>query len=139
MLLYGSVFLSKQTLSDVLFLTARPTAQLISNDELIIYNDSVSVNLSCRIIGNPLPEVAWFKDNQVINSSTNFSISSETVNDVTVVSTMTILDVSQRNFGQYYCHGSNKLDGYGSQVATVIDYSMSHISFIIFHLYSYYY
>lgn len=70
--------------------------------------------LQCRAQGLPLPEISWYKDGSLIipsgskfqvNSGTNFNSDG----DLTVVSILTVTQLSPRDAGDYNCRALSSI------------------------------
>lgn len=68
------------------------------------------VNLTCLVIGHPLPTVEWFKEDEIINTN-DTRLQVDTVEDpefVTVISSLRIDNLTREDNGTYVCEARNE-------------------------------
>lgn len=71
-------------------------------------NVGYSASVVCSAYGTPTPSITWTKDGSQLATS-NVVISTITVNNTYVESTLTIQVASTADHGQYTCEASNQL------------------------------
>lgn len=68
------------------------------------------VNLTCHVIGHPLPVVEWFKEDEMLNTN-DTRLFVDTVGEadgVSVLATLRIDNLQREDNGTYVCEGSNE-------------------------------
>lgn len=74
------------------------------------------VDLECHIEAYPPPQIFWTKDSYVIPNNRNYKISNFETNDEFTDSTLRIITLREKQYGDYMCSAANKL---GKAEATI--------------------
>ena len=76
-----------------------------------IINEGNSTSFTCQAIGEPLPTINWyFNDNSVDDiNTTNYTTSTMSLNTTTISSTLTIMNVQSSDVGTYTCNATNRI------------------------------
>lgn len=83
-----------------------------------ILPDGEEVTMTCRVVGNPLPVVRWYKDGQEVMPSTDFQISYD---ENTGISTLKIPEVFPEDAGEYACTAENMFGDATTSASLVVD------------------
>ena len=70
------------------------------------------VNFTCKATGEPIPDISWFFNIEMINASDNsgkYMIMPESINVTTTKNTLTIYNATSSDVGIYICTASNVL------------------------------
>jgi neuronal growth regulator 1 len=67
------------------------------------------VDLECHIEAYPPPQIFWTKDSYIISNNRNFKISNFEPSDEFTDSTLRIVNVREKQYGEYVCQAANKL------------------------------
>lgn len=94
------------------FILAPP--QITEKPQNITAIEGIRVTFSCNASGDPEPTVSWTKDGSILSP----------VNDVRISfgaesKSLTIMNISRRDSGQYRCVASNSLGNVSSAAATL--------------------
>ena len=63
----------------------------------------------CRGFGIGIPELTWYKDNNVITNSAKFTLTSRHLDQMVSESNLTILNTGRADEGTYECRGVNNV------------------------------
>ncbi|XP_025086378.1 immunoglobulin superfamily DCC subclass member 3-like [Pomacea canaliculata] len=74
-----------------------------------------TTRLECRVLGDPPPDIRWFKDGRDITHNRRFSFSSSADGDVSIL----IENISPRDEGYYRCRAENS-EGFASTSAYLV-------------------
>ena len=76
-----------------------------------IINEGNSASFTCQAIGEPLPTINWyFNDNSVDDiNTTNYTMSTMSLNTTTISSTLIIMNVQSSDVGTYACNATNRI------------------------------
>lgn len=67
------------------------------------------MDLECHIEAYPPPAIIWVKDETQLSNNQHYSISHFATADEFTDSTIRIITVEKRQYGDYYCRAVNKL------------------------------
>ena len=73
-------------------------------------NEFQSVNFTCKATGEPVPNISWYFDGELINISDNnikYTVVSEALNITTTENTLTVYNVTSSDVGMYSCIAKN--------------------------------
>ena len=76
-----------------------------------------SVSLYCQAEGIPLPTIIWYKEDTELLVSETVQISSISINQSTISSTVVLLNTSWSDSGSYHCVASNVLQSRDGDMA----------------------
>lgn len=65
--------------------------------------------LTCHIESFPSPSIEWLKDGRTISDNKNYKISLFATSDEFVETSLTVLKIEKKHYGNYTCKASNKL------------------------------
>lgn len=66
-------------------------------------------DLECHVEAYPPPSIIWVKDEIIISNNQHHSVAHFSLSDESTDSTMRVITVEQRQYGEYKCKASNKL------------------------------
>lgn len=92
--------------------------QLMDGDELV---------LSACITGNPVPNVKWFHNDQLIEERRGTTISQDTDGNCV----FTIAEVYPEDAGEYICHASNKIGEASNTITVTIKGTKVHVNIYV--------
>lgn len=67
------------------------------------------MDLECHVVAYPPPAITWWKDEIQLSNNQHYSISHFATADEFTDTTLRILSVEKRQYGQYQCRAANKL------------------------------
>ena len=73
--------------------------------------NATSLNFTCQVTGEPAPNISWYFNDDIINTSdTNkYNIESRSINTTTTENTLTVYNVTSSDVGSYVCMATNEL------------------------------
>lgn len=74
------------------------------------------MDLECHIEAYPPPAIVWIKDETHLSNNQHYSISHFATADEFTDSTLRVITIEKRQFGDYYCRATNKLGSYEAKV-----------------------
>ena len=74
----------------------------------MLENETNSVTFSCQAIGDPVPSVNWYFNDIMINVSDarKYNVS-DLLNEIVIISNLTITNAQSSDVGNYSCHAEN--------------------------------
>jgi len=67
------------------------------------------MDLECHVEAYPPPAIIWLKDNQQLSNNQHHSISHFATADEYTDTTIRIITIEKRQYGEYTCRAANKL------------------------------
>ncbi len=83
-----------------------------------VQENTLNYMLECMVVGNPEPEISWFKNGAVYNRTNNTEVTTtmnRTASSTLLKSVLTFRSIGKMDFGNYTCKASNTL---GSVIST---------------------
>ena len=80
-------------------------AEVISGVSDLLENETNPIIFSCQAIGQPVPSISWYFKGVMINGS-KYNVSN-TLNETTVTSSLTISNANSSDVGTYTCQAEN--------------------------------
>ena len=74
------------------------------------------MDLKCHIEAYPPPEITWHKNNVQLKNDQDYAISHFTTPEEYIDTTLRVIQIEQRQYGEYVCKARNK---FGSAEATI--------------------
>ncbi|KAG8231049.1 hypothetical protein J437_LFUL011172 [Ladona fulva] len=74
------------------------------------------MDLECHIVAYPPPAIVWIKDGVTISNNQHYSISIFATADEYTDTTLRVITIEKRQFGQYTCKATNRLGSAEAQV-----------------------
>ena len=86
-------------------------------------SDKTTMELNCTFKGWPRPRVVWYNPDkkQIINGSEGFYISEQLVGKDTLSSLLRILNIQEKDKGDYICTATNNIAGWSSEKSKIIE------------------
>lgn len=67
------------------------------------------MNLECHVEAYPPPAITWLKDDIQLSNNQHYSISHFATGDEYTDTTLTVITIEKRQYGEYICRAANKL------------------------------
>lgn len=74
------------------------------------------MDLECHIEAYPLPAIVWIKDETHLSNNQHYSISHFATADEFTDSTLRVITIEKRQYGDYLCRATNKLGSHEAKV-----------------------
>ena len=86
----------------------------------MLENETNPIIFSCQAIGEPVPSISWYFNNMInVSNGSKYNVSN-TVNETTVISLLTISNANSSDVGTYTCQAENIIGiGQSSGILTV--------------------
>ena len=105
--------------------TAPPDIRTMPTNTTLNKGDTYSFH--CEVKGRPLPQIIWKKNSTTLSNYTTGIITEEMIDDSTILSTLTLVNITLSYIGIYECNAMNDV-GEASHIFSVNVYGMfSHI------------
>ena len=92
----------------MLYLNYVVQAEVISNVADILENETNPVTFSCQATGEPIPNISWYFNRIIINTSNTSKYNiSNSINGNVITSVFTIVSAQSSDVGTYTCHAMN--------------------------------
>ena len=73
------------------------------------FNEGDTAYFTCQAIGGPVPNISWYFNGVLLTNGVKHIISSRLLNtNVTINSTLTIMNVQSSDVGTYTCYATNE-------------------------------
>lgn len=67
------------------------------------------MDLECHVVAYPPPAISWHKDEVQLSNNQHFSISHFATADEYTDTTLRVITIEKKQFGEYVCKAANKL------------------------------
>ena len=83
-------------------------AEIIDPVADMLENETNPITFSCQAAGEPVPIVSWYFNSVMINKSdaSEYNVS-DSLNEIMVTSSLTIINAQSSDVGTYTCHAEN--------------------------------
>ena len=76
----------------------------------------------CQAEGFPMPSVIWYHNTSELMANTRVTINNKTMNDLIVISEITISAAMMNDSGYYTCNFTSSITAYGIASSTIVLY-----------------
>ena len=72
-----------------------------------IQDEGITASFACQATGEPVPNISWYFNGELLANGTKHTISEIEINTATINSRLTIMSVESSDVGTYTCNATN--------------------------------